>query len=199
MQEAKLRGVKIGVVFTGSHCSMQDVIPQVEALKAEGAELYAIFSDAVYHTDNRFYQAEDFRHTVEKLADHPIIHTIPGAEPIGPKKLLDIILVLPATGNTIAKLANGITDTPATMAVKAHLRNQRPVVLAMATNDALGMNAKNIGLLLNVRHMYFVPFRQDDPYGKATSMVAAMNRTVDTVCAALEGRQLQPVVLGYGE
>ncbi len=199
MRGEKLRGVKIGVVFTGSHCSMQDVVPQVEALKAEGAELYAIFSDAVYHTDNRFYQAEDFRHTIEKLVDHPIIHTIPGAEPIGPKKLLDIILVLPATGNTIAKLANGITDTPATMAVKAHLRNQRPVVLAMATNDALGMNAKNIGLLLNVRHMYFVPFRQDDPYGKATSMVAAMNRTVDAVCAALEGRQLQPVILGSGE
>ncbi len=196
MKEGALKGVKIGIVFTGSHCSMQDVIPQVAALKEEDAELYAIFSEAVHETNNRFYQAADFKQTIEKMVDHPIIYTIPGAEPIGPQKLLDIIVVIPATGNTIAKLANGITDTPATMAIKAHLRNQRPVVIAMATNDALGMNAKNIGLLLNARNIYFVPFRQDDPFGKTTSMVADMSRTVDTVQVALQGRQIQPVILG---
>lgn len=196
MREGSLQGVKVGLVFTGSHCSMQEVIPQVEAIKAEGAELYAIFSEAVYETNNRFYQVADFKRMIQALVDHPIIHTIPGAEPIGPKKLLDIIVVIPATGNTIAKLANGITDSAATMAIKAHLRNQRPVVIAMATNDALGLNAKNIGLLLNARNIYFVPFRQDDPFLKVTSMIADMTRTIPTIQAALQGRQLQPVILG---
>ena len=196
MAEGILQGVTVGLVFTGSHCTMEAVIPQVEKLKAEGAELYAIFSETVYATDNRFYEAEAFRHIIEKLVDHPVIHTIPGAEPIGPKKLLDVAVVIPATGNTVAKLANGITDTAAAMAVKAHLRNQRPVVIALSTNDALGMNAKNIGLLLNTRNIYFVPFRQDDPAEKATSMTADLNLTLATVRAALAGRQLQPVILG---
>ena len=194
MAEGVLQGVTIGLVFTGSHCTMEAVIPQVEQLKAAGAELYAIFSETVYGTDNRFYAAEAFRQIIGRLVDHPIIHTIPGAEPIGPKKLLDVIVVMPATGNTVAKLANGITDTAATMAVKAHLRNQRPVVIALSTNDALGMNAKNIGLLLNVRNIYFVPFRQDDPLSKPNSLQADFTLIGDTLEAALRGEQLQPIL-----
>ncbi len=194
----RLQGVKIGLVFTGSHCTIGEVIPQVERLKKEGAELYSILSYTVESVDTRFYQAADLKKQLSGLSDHPLITTIVEAEPIGPQKLLDIVAVVPATGNTIAKLANGIVDTPALMAVKAQLRNQRPVVVAISTNDALSMNAKNIGLLLNIKNIYFVPFRQDDPVNKANSAVAVMDLLSDTILMALQGRQLQPLLLGPG-
>ena len=133
---------------------------------------------------------------LKKITSKPIINTIVGAEPIGPQKKLDIVLVMPATGNTIAKLANGIVDTPALMAIKAHLRNQRPVVIAMSTNDALGINAKNIGLLLNMKSIYFVPFRQDDPFNKANSVAAKLDLLFETTLCALQGKQIQPLMLG---
>jgi dipicolinate synthase subunit B len=196
MNKERLTGVKIGVVLTASHCSMGDILPQIQRLKTEGAEIYAILSENTRYTDNRFYRAEDLAAKLEPLIDHPIISSIVAAEPIGPQKLLDLVLVMPATGNTVAKLANGITDTAALMAVKAHLRNQRPVVIALASNDALGMNAKNIGVLLNAKHIYFVPFRQDDPAGKVNSIVADMSLAADTVMNALQGRQMQPLLLG---
>jgi len=187
----RLQGVKIGLVFTGSHCTVGEVIPQVVRLKSEGAEIFSILSYTMESVDTRFYKASDLKEELRVLSDHPLI-----TEPIGPQKLLDIVAVVPATGNTIAKLANGIVDTPALMAVKAQLRNQRPVVIAISTNDALSMNAKNIGLLLNTKNIYFVPFRQDDPQNKANSAVADMALLSDTILMALQGRQLQPLLLG---
>lgn len=198
MQEVKerLRGVRIGIVMTGSHCTINDVIPQIVNLKNEGADLYPVFSYAVDATDNRFYQASELKESIEKITGRNIINSIVLAEPIGPQKLLDVAVIIPATGNTIAKLAHGITDTPALMAVKAQLRNQRPVVIAVSTNDALGVNAANIGLLLNMKNIYFVPFRQDNPQEKCNSMIAALDLVVDTIIHALQGKQLQPVILG---
>lgn len=194
--QTRLRGVKIGTVLTGSHCTIDDVLPQLENLVKEGAEVYPIFSYVVDEVDNRFYKVEDLKRKIREITDHPIINTIVDAEPIGPKKLLDIVVVAPATGNTIAKLANGIIDTPALMAVKAQLRNQRPVVIAISTNDALGLNARNIGTLLAMKNIFFVPFRQDNPYEKANSVVADMSLITDTVIYALQGKQIQPLLLG---
>jgi dipicolinate synthase subunit B len=196
VQHARLAGVKVGVVLTGSHCTIGDTLPQIELLKAEGAEIYPVLSNSVNEVDNRFYRVDDLKAALKKITSKPIINTIVGAEPIGPQKKLDIVLVIPATGNTIAKLANGIVDTPALMAIKAHLRNQRPVVIAVSTNDALGINAKNIGLLLNMKSIYFVPFRQDDPFNKANSVVAKLDLLFETTLCALQGKQIQPLMLG---
>ncbi len=193
---SRLRGVRVGVVVTGSHCTIGEVIPQIRELKSEGADILPIFSYTVDETDNRFYQVQDLKTQIHEICNKPIINTIVGAEPIGPQKLLDVVVVAPATGNTIAKLAHGIVDTPALMAVKAHLRNQRPVVIAISTNDALGINARNIGLLINMKNIYFVPFRQDDPFNKCNSLVASMDKLLDTVIFALQGKQLQPILLG---
>ncbi|HZJ84325.1 MAG TPA: dipicolinate synthase subunit B [Syntrophomonadaceae bacterium] len=196
MQQTRLEGIKIGTVLTGSHCTIGDVLPQLKILKGEGAEIIPIFSFTVDETDNRFYQADEVKRLVTQLTEHPIINTIVGAEPIGPQKLLDLVIIAPATGNTIAKLANGIADTPALMAAKAQLRNQRPVVIAVSSNDALSLNAKNIGTLLNMKNIYFVPFRQDNPMAKSNSLVAKMEKIPDTIVQALQGKQIQPLVLG---
>lgn len=194
--DSRLDNVRIGVVITGSHCTVGDMIPQLRNLREAGAEIFTIFSYATDQTDNRFYLVDDLKKEIENITGRGIINTIVGAEPIGPQKLLDIIVVMPATGNTIAKLANGIVDTPALMAVKAQLRNQRPVVIAVSTNDGLGLNAKNIGLLLNTKGIYFVPFRQDSPHQKNNSLQAELNLVSDTISEALKGKQLQPVLLG---
>ncbi len=196
MQTARLKGVKIGVVLTGSHCTIGEVMPQIANLKQEGAEIYPILSYSVDETDTRFYRVEDLKKFLHEITERPIINSIVAAEPIGPQKLLDVIVVMPATGNTIAKLANGIVDTPALMAIKAQLRNQRPVVIAISSNDGLGINAKNIGLLINMKNIYFVPFGQDDPLGKNNSLVADMTQIVETTVCALQGRQIQPLLLG---
>lgn len=196
IREARLRGVKIGAVLTGSHCTIKDVIPQLWLFKEEGADIYPIFSYTVNEVDNRFYKVGELKEQIKEITDKEIINSIVGAEPIGPQKILDIVVVAPATGNSIAKLANGIVDTPALMAIKAQLRNQRPVVIAISTNDALGINAKNIGMLLNMKNIFFVPFRQDDPVKKANSMVAALDLLRDTIVCALQGKQIQPVILG---
>lgn len=196
LKQQRLRGVKIGVILTGSHCTINDVIPEIKHLIDEGADVLPVFSYTVDNTDNRFYRVEDLKKTITDLTDHEIINTIVGAEPIGPQKLLDIVVVAPATGNTIAKMAHGIADTPALMAIKAQLRNQRPVVIAVSSNDALGVNASNIGLLLNMKNIFFVPFRQDNPAEKANSVVACMSLITDTVIKALQGRQIQPLLLG---
>lgn len=196
LKQQRLRGVKIGVILTGSHCTINDVIPEIKHLINEGADVLPVFSYTVDNSDNRFYRVEDLKKTITDLTDHEIINTIVGAEPIGPQKLLDIVVVAPATGNTIAKMAHGIADTPALMAIKAQLRNQRPVVIAVSSNDALGVNASNIGLLLNMKNIFFVPFRQDNPAEKANSVVACMSLITDTVIKALQGRQIQPLLLG---
>lgn len=196
MEQNKLQGVRIGVVLTGSHCSMDKVFPELYNLKDAGAEIFFILSDTVDKTDNRFYKTADLKKRIRDITSYPIINSIVGAEPIGPQKLLDLIIIIPATGNTVAKLVNGIVDTPALMAAKGHLRNQRPVVIAISTNDGLGMNAKNIGTLMNIKNIFFVPFRQDDPLGKENSLVADMGTAVDTIMYALQGKQIQPVLLG---
>lgn len=190
----ELQGKKIGVAFTGSFCTYERVFTELKNLVQEGAQVQTIFSNAAQSIDSRFGNAEDFVKEAEKITGIAPMLTIAQAEPIGPKGLLDLLVILPCTGNTIAKLANGITDTPVLMAAKAHLRNERPLLLSISTNDALGMNMKNIGLLLNAKHVYFVPFGQDNAKKKPNSMIAHTELFVPAAKAALEGKQYQPVI-----
>lgn len=190
----KLNGKKVGVAFTGSFCTYDKAFTQLEELVKKGAEVQTIFSDASQTIDSRFGNAVEFMEKAEKITGRVPMTTIETAEPIGPKSLLDILVILPCTGNTIAKLANGITDTPVLMAGKAHLRNDKPLVISLSTNDALGMNMKNIGLLLNTKNIYFIPFGQDNPKEKPNSMIAHVELLIPTIAAALEGRQYQPII-----
>lgn len=186
--------IRLGFAMCGSFCTFDRVLPQMEKAVSLGYEVQPILSEFAYGTDTRFGKAADFVQRIEKACGRPVIHTIYDAEPIGPRGLLDILLVAPCTGNTLGKLANGITDTSVTMSVKAHLRNQRPVVLAVSTNDALGAAGKNIGLLLNQKNIYFVPMRQDDPVKKPQSIVADFAQIPQAVECALSGVQMQPVI-----
>ena len=185
----------IGFALCGSFCTFSRVLDVLERLKTQYPNIIPILSEASYTTDTRFGTAADFRARLESACGQPIIHTIAQAEPIGPKKLLDVLVIAPCTGNTLAKLANGIADTPVTLAAKAHLRNEAPIILAVSTNDALAGNAANIGLLLNRKHYYFVPFRQDSPQKKPRSMVADFTKLTDAVCHAMQGEQIQPILL----
>ena len=190
----KLKGKKIGVALTGSFCTYEKAFAQLRKLKEEGAELVTIFSNASQTIDSRFGSPEDFMKEAEEITGSRPLLTISPAVPIGPKSLLDLLIILPCTGNTAAKLANGITDSPALMAAKAHLRNEKPLLISISTNDALGMNMKNIGILLNVKHIFFVPFGQDDPEKKPNSMTARTEMLIPAAEAALEERQYQPVI-----
>lgn len=190
-----LSGKNIGFAVTGSFCTISEAIIELERLAFLGVEVYPILSTAVGTTNTRFGRADDFRRRIEMVTGKDCIDTITDAEPIGPKKMLDLIVVAPCTGNTLSKIANGITDTPVTMAVKASLRNQKPVVLAIATNDGLGANGKNIGTLLNTKNVFFVPFGQDDPEKKNNSLIARFGLIVPTIELALEGKQIQPVLV----
>lgn len=189
-----MNGLKIGYALCGSFCTFSQSIPVLERLAADGAQIMPIMSCTAYSTDTRFGRAEEHRGRIEKAAGREIVHAIETAEPIGPKKLLDVMVIAPCTGNTLAKLALGVTDTPVTMAAKAHLRNGRPLVIAVATNDGLAASAKNIGQLMNTRNVYFVPFGQDDCHGKPGSLIAHFEQIPDTVIAAMEGRQIQPLL-----
>lgn len=193
----KLEGKRIGFAITGSFCTFQDIVSPLQDLVAAGADVYPVMSEAAYSYDTKFGGAAHWRNLVEGLTGRAIIHTIVGAEPIGPGKLLDLIIVAPCTGNTLAKLANAITDTPVTMAVKAHLRNGRPVLIGIDSNDGLGQNAKNIGALLAAKNFYFVPFGQDNVLAKPTSLVADMSQLGLAAEMALEGRQLQPILVNH--
>ncbi len=190
-----MRHERLGFAFCGSFCTHKEVLKELEALCREYETVIPIVSQSCQTTDTRFGDARDFLAAVERITEHTAIGTIRGAEPVGPKKLLDALVIAPCTGNTIAKLAAGITDTPVTMAAKAHLRNDRPVVVAVATNDGLSAAARNIGELLVRKNYYFVPFGQDDPERKPCSLMADFTRIRETVAAALEGQQLQPVLL----
>jgi dipicolinate synthase subunit B len=190
-----LQDVKIGFAFTGSFCTFSKVIPELENIVAEGAEVYPVMSYSAESFDTKFGPAEAWKKKIENITGKKIIKTIVEAEPFGPKALLDIMVVAPCTGNTIGKLANGITDTPVTMACKAHVRNGRPVLLAIATNDGLGANAKNIGLLLNTKHIYFVPFGQDDPFKKHNSLMARFDKLIPSIQSALKNEQIQPILV----
>lgn len=189
---------RVGFAFCGSFCTFSAAMAALEAVKARFGDVTPIVSQAAAAYDTRFGSAHDWIREMERICDKRVIRSIPEAEPIGPRKLLDALVICPCTGNTLGKLANGITDTTVSMAAKAHLRNSRPLILAVSTNDALGGSAKNIGVLLDKKQIYFVPFRQDDPAGKPASLVADFSLVPDTVAAALAGEQLQPLVLGPG-
>lgn len=189
-----LKGKRVGIALTGSFCTYEKVFRELQKLTDEGAIVQTIFSDAAQTIDSRFGKAEDFMKKAEEITGNKPLLTISETEPIGPGSLLDILVLFPCTGNTIAKLANGITDTPVLMAAKAHLRNNKPLLISISTNDALGMNMKNIGLLLNAKNIYFIPFGQDNHKTKPNSMIAHTELLIPSLEAALEGRQYQPVI-----
>lgn len=186
--------IRVGFAMCGSFCTFSKALSQIEELIKLGYDVIPIMSFNAYNTDTRFGKASEINKRIEDLCGRKIISDISSAEPIGPKKMTDIMIVAPCTGNTTAKLANAITDTPVTMAVKSHLRGAKPVVICIATNDALGASAQNIGKLLNTRHFYFVPFRQDDPLKKPNSLVADFTKIVPAIEYALEEKQIQPVL-----
>lgn len=186
--------LRLGFALTGSFCTFDKIFPVMEALAAE-YEVTPIFSAASATVDSRFGCAEDFLRRAELICARPALRELNEVEPIGPKQLLDILLIAPCTGNTLAKIANGITDTAVAMAYKSHMRNGRPAVLAVSTNDGLGTAAVNIAALLNKKNTYFVPFGQDDAQGKPTSLVADFARIPETLAFALQGRQIQPLLV----
>lgn len=193
----RLSGKTIGFGITGSHCTIPEVIPEIQRFMDEGALVIPIISESVANHDTRFGKAAEIIETLKTITGRAPIASIVDAEPIGPSRMLDVMVVAPCTGNTLAKMALGITDSPVLMAAKAHLRNERPLVIGISTNDALGANARNLAYLMNVKNVYFVPFGQDSPTTKTKSMISNMALLVDTVVAALEGRQLQPVIVPY--
>jgi dipicolinate synthase subunit B len=190
-----ITGKKIGFGLTGSFCTLEKALAQMEKLAFLGADITPVLSYMVDSTDTRFGTAQYFRSRIMAATGKDCINSIVDAEPFGPKIQLDLMAVLPCTGNTLAKLANGITDTPVTMAVKAQLRNNKPVLLGIATNDGLGINAKNVGMLQNMQNIYFVPYRQDDPENKYNSLICKMELFLPAVEAALERKQIQPVII----
>lgn len=191
----EVKNKKIGFVLTGSFCTFSKTIPQMKKLKKLGAELLPIMSFNSYELDTKFGKAEEFIKEIENTCEKNIIHTIQGAEPIGPSHLTDIMIVAPASGNTMSKLACDIIDTPATMAVKSHLRNNLPVVIAPSTNNGLGANMTSIAALINRRNYYFVPFKQDNPLTKPRSIVFDSEYIIKTIELALDGEQIEPILL----
>lgn len=190
-----MKGKTVGFAMCGSFCTFSKAIEQMKVLKEAGFNILPIMSFNAYTTDTRFGKALDIIERVEEIAENKIIHTISAAEPIGPKELCDVLLVAPCTGNTLGKLSAGITDTPVTMAVKSHLRINRPVVLTIATNDGLGASAQNIGKLMNTKNIFFTPFSQDDPIKKPNSLVAHFELIPEVIEKALIKTQLQPVIM----
>lgn len=186
----------VGFALCGSFCTFDKAMAALEQVHARYGSVVPILSERSAATDTRFGNAHDFMREMQRICDRRVVDSIQTAEPIGPQKLLDVMVICPCTGNTLAKLATGVTDSSVTMAAKAHLRNGRPLVIAVSTNDGLAGSAKNIGALLDKKHVYFVPFRQDDPEKKPTSLVADFDLVPDAIAAALEGRQLQPLLLG---
>jgi len=192
-----LKGVRVGFAITGSHCTITKVLTQMDKLVEAGALVTPIISESVKNLDTRFGTGSYWKEEISKRTKNDLISTIPEAEPVGPGGLFDIMIIAPCSGNTLAKLATGITDTPVLMAAKAHLRNGRPLVLGISTNDGLSINAKNLGLVLNMKNIYFVPFGQDNPREKQNSLVAHMHLISDTLEHALKGQQIQPLLREY--
>lgn len=190
-----VNGRNVGFALTGSFCTYDRIFPEIEKLIGEKANLYSIFSYQAQNTDSRFGNAEEFLKKAEEITGKKPVTTIVEAEKFGPSNILDILIIAPCTGNTLAKLACGITDSPVLMAAKGHLRNCKPVVLAVATNDALSANLKNIGVLINTKNIYFVPFGQDNFQTKPYSMVAHFDLILPTILEALQGKQFQPILL----
>ncbi|MBQ3049889.1 MAG: dipicolinate synthase subunit B [Oscillospiraceae bacterium] len=186
--------IRLGIAMTGSFCTFAKVLEVIEQL-AEEYDIFPIMSEFAAATDTRFGKAEEHLARLERISGKKVITHIAAAEPIGPKKLLDALVIIPCTGNTLGKLAGGITDTAVTMAAKANLRNGKPLIIAVSSNDSLSASAKNIGQLMNCKNVFFVPLRQDDPVKKPTSVVCNFSKTAETVAAALQGQQLQPMLL----
>lgn len=187
--------MKIGYCFTGSFCTLARSIDALSGLVQQGYEVTPIMSENVYYTDTRFGSAEEFSRRVEDICGARVIHTVKDAEPLGPRMPLELLIVAPCTGNTLAKVASGITDTAATMAIKAHLRCDRPTLFALSSNDAMSQNLSSIARLLCRKSVYFLPMRQDDPKGKPHSLVAEYEMMPEAVAAALGGEQLRPLFL----
>ena len=190
----RLSGLRVGFAVCGSFCTFEKAFKALEALAELGCEITPIMSFNAYSLDTRFGAAQKNAARMFEITGKTVLHDIPSTEPVGPKKLFDVLVVAPCTGNTLAKLAVGITDTPVCMAVKSHLRNQRPVVIAVSTNDALSGSAKNIGTLRNYKNYYFVPLSQDDCLAKPFSLVADFGKIPETVLEALDGKQIQPAL-----
>ena len=191
--------LKIGFALIGSHCTISTIMQQIAKFADAGFQLTPVVSSAVLSEDTRFGKAEAVMAALVEITGKAPVSSIVEAEHVGPEKLFDLLIVAPCAGNTLAKLANGITDTAVLMATKAHLRNQRPVLLAIATNDGLGLNAKNIGILLATRHIFLVPFGQDDPHEKPNSVVARMELILPAALEALQGKQIQPLLITYNQ
>ena len=189
-----MQNCRLGFAVCGSFCTHKEILPQIKKLKEKGYLITPIVSEIVSTTDTRFGKAEDFLLQLEDICESKCIKSIKEAEPIGPKALLDALVIAPCTGNTLGKLANGITDSTVTMAAKAHLRNERPLILTPSTNDALGASARNIGALMNCKNVYFVPFRQDMPHSKHNSCISKFELIDDTIEFALKGEQIQPMI-----
>ncbi len=185
--------MKIGFGVCGSFCTHRYVLPVMEQLQQAGHEILPVLSEITVSTDTRFGKAKDFVESIEEQTGQTPLCSITQAETVGPQKRTDIMVIAPCTGNTLAKLASGITDTAVTMAAKANLRNGKPLLLAVSTNDALSASAQNIGRLMNTKNVYFVPMSQDDPEGKPTSIVAHFDRIPAAVEAAFQGKQLLPL------
>lgn len=190
-----LHGKRIGFGLTGSHCTFDEVIPEIEKLVKAGAEVIPIVTRTVEQSETRFGKGKDWVRQIETLTGKKAVRTIVEAEPLGPKYPLDCMVIAPLTGNSMSKLANAITDSPVLMAAKATLRNGKPVVLGISTNDALGLNGVNLMKLMAAKNIYFIPYGQDNPVKKPTSMVARMSMLMDTVIHAMEGKQIQPVII----
>ena len=193
----EIKGKKIGIALTGSFCTFEKTFAELQKLADAGADIYPILSDASQTIESRFGKPDTYVTKIKASTGRDPIVSIPGAEPIGPKAYLDVLAILPCTGNTAAKLANGITDTPVLMAAKAHMRNNKPLVISISTNDGLGMNLKNIGLLCNSKNIYFVPFGQDNYKTKPNSLVAHVELLLPTLEMALEHKQYQPILKDY--
>lgn len=190
-----IKNKKIGIAMCSSFCIFDKVFCEIEKLIESGSEIHTIFSDAIVNIENRFGKPEDFTKKIIDITHKKPILSIADAEPIGSQGYLDILALYPCTGNTLAKLANGITDSPVLMAAKGHLRNNKPLVIFISTNDGLGMNMKNIGLLMNTKNIYFVPFGQDDAVNKPNSLISDCKKIIPALEMALEGKQIQPVLL----
>jgi dipicolinate synthase subunit B len=188
-------GKTVGYALTGSHCTLEEIMPQIRRFVDAGAKVIPIVSNTVMTTDTRFGKAEVWQQQLKDITGNEIISNIVEAEPLGPSKLLDVLVIAPCTGNTTSKLANAMTESPVLMAAKGQMRNQRPLVLAISTNDGLGLNAMNIAKLLITKNIYFVPFGQDAPLTKPNSLVARMDMIMETCEAALQGKQIQPLVI----
>ncbi|MBB6635334.1 dipicolinate synthase subunit B [Cohnella thailandensis] len=189
------QGVTVGYALTGSHCTLEEVLPQIQRFTDAGANVVPIVSSTIMTTDTRFGTSEHWQSELRRITGNELISSIVDAEPLGPSKKLDVLAIAPCTGSTTSRLANALTDSPVLMAAKAQMRNLRPLVLAISTNDGLGLNAANIAKLLVAKNIYFVPFGQDNPQAKPNSLVARMDLVMETCEAALQGKQLQPMLI----